>query len=61
MARTSPEGTVQDWPEESLKLGVLNLSGMPEIKMLRHMQGEHRVLMATGETRVIDWSSVRVH
>ena len=37
-------------PQESLKVGVLKHSHIPEIKMLHHRLGEHRVLMETGET-----------
>ena len=56
----SPEEQCRCALWEFLKFGVLKLSHTPEIKKLRHRQGEHRVLMETGSTRrVIDFSSVK--
>lgn len=61
VGRPSVEGTARSVPWESLKFGVLKLSCVPEIKTLSHRPREHRVLTETGETRVIDCSSVRTH
>lgn len=46
-------------PQESVKFAVLKLSCVPDIKIMSHRPGEHRILTETEETRVIDSSVVR--
>jgi len=46
-------------PQEPVKFRDSNRGHVPEIKMLGHGLGEHRVQTETRETRVIDCFSVR--
>ena len=43
------------------KIWKLKLSRVPEIKMLSHRLCEHRVMIETRETRVMDYFTVRTH
>ena len=66
MARPSLEEQLGSSLGESLKFAIMKLSCAPEVKkqqqQLIHRQGEHRLLMETGDTRgVIDCSSLSPH
>ena len=56
-----PEEQHRSTPQESLNVGVLKFSHKTKIKNLRHRQGTFKFLTETGDTNVIDCSSVRAH